>query len=388
MKKSNIILFFIALVTFFFISGKTISQIKLVDSTQFDRVYDDKHVKIFTLRNANGVVAQFTNFGGRWISMWVPDKDGNMTDVVLGFGDLESYINAGEPYHGAITGRICGRINNGKFTLNGTEYAVANNDGFGKPVKNHLHGGIKGFHRQVWNGELFNTINNEEGVLFRYHSEDGEEGFPGKLIVLVKYLLTNNNEMIIEYEASTDKPTIVNITNHSFFNLNGEGNGDILDHKMKIYAEKYVETDKELIPTGKIKSVEGTPLDYREFELMSKGIHSDHDQIIKGKGYAAAMVIKEDNDTRIQKVAEAYSDKTGIKMEVYSDQASLQIYNAWFFNGSDIGKQGKPYNFSGGFVLETQGFPDAPNHKNFPSIVLNPGKKYKCITTYTFTQNK
>lgn len=369
-------------------TNKTISQISLVDSNCFERIIDDKQVKIFTLENANGAVAQFTNFGGRWISMWVPDKDGNMTDVVLGFGDLESYIHAGEPYHGAITGRICGRINNGKFTLNGTAYNIANNDGFGKPVKNHLHGGIKGFHKQVWIGELFKTINNEEGVLFRYHAEDGEEGFPGKLNVLVSYLLTSNNEMIIEYEASTDKLTLVNITNHSFFNLNGEGSGDILGHKMKIYADKYVETDKELIPTGKIKPVEGTPLDYRDFELMSKGIHSDHDQIIKGKGYAAAMVIKDENDTRVQKVAEAYSDKTGIRMEVYSDQASLQIYNAWFFDGSDIGKQGKPYNFSGGFVLETQGFPDAPNHKNFPSIVLNPGEKYKHIARYKFTQNK
>ncbi len=194
--------------------------------------------------------------------------------------------------------------------------------------------------------------------------------------------------MIIDYEAFTDKSTLVNITNHSFFNLNGEGNGDIMDHKMKIYAEKYVETDEELIPTGKIKPVEGTPLDYREFTSMGKGINSDHDQMIKGKGYAAAMVIKEVNDTRIQKVAEAYSVESGIKMEVYSDQSSLQSYNAWFFDGSDIGKQGKPYIFSGGFVLETQRFPDAPNHKNFPSVQLNPENKYRHMARYRFIPEK
>jgi len=384
MKKSNLILFFIALVYFSLISDKAMSQIKLIDSAQFGSGFEGKQVEIFTLRNVNGVVAQLTNFGGRWLSSWVPDKDGKMTDVVLGFNNIEGYIKAGEPYHGAITGRICGRINNGKFILQGTEYILANNDGFGKPMKNHLHGGINGFHRQVWNGDLFTSKNGEEGVIFKYSSVDGEEGFPGNLKVQVKYLLSNNNEMIIEYEASTDKPTIVNITNHSFFNLNGEGNGDILNQKMKIYADKYVETDQELIPTGRIRTVEGTPLDYREFSLMGKGINSNHDQIFKGKGYAAAMVVKNKSDSRVQKVAEAYSDESGIKMEVYSDQPSLQIYNAWFFDGNDIGKQGKPYIFSGGFVLETQGFPDAPNHKHFPSIVLNPEEKYKHFVKYVF----
>lgn len=361
---------------------------KLIDPTQFDRVCNGKQVKIFTLRNTNGLVTQFTNFGGRWISMWVPDREGVMTDVVLGFNDLESYLNAGEPYYGAITGRVCGRINNGTFTISGNTYTLANNDFFGSPVKNHLHGGINGFHKQVWQGKPYKNNKNEEGVMFSYRSFDGEEGYPGNLDVVVKYLLTNNDEMIIEYEASTDKPTIVNLTNHTYFNLNGEGNGNILNHKMKIYAEKYVETDHELIPTGKLKLVKGTPLDYLEFASMDKGINSDHDQIIKGKGYAASMVIKEKNDRTIKKVAEAYSDDTGIKVDVFSDQSSLQIYNAWFFDGSDIGKQGKPYVFSGGFVLETQGFPDAPSHKNFPSITLNPGEKYGHTTRYTFMQNK
>ena len=193
--------------------------------------------------------------------MWVPDKDGQMRDVVLGFGELEGYIGAGEQYHGAITGRVCGRINNGEFHLNGEKYTLANNDGFGKPLRNHLHGGIMGFHRQVWDGVYFKTQKGEEGIQFSYFSENGEEGYPGNLEVKVSYLLDNDNKLNISYEATTDKATPVNITNHAFFNLNGEGNGDILDHKMKINADHYVEADEELIPTGAIKKVKGTPLD-------------------------------------------------------------------------------------------------------------------------------
>ena len=318
------------------------------------------------------------------MSMWVPDKSGRMIDVVLGFDNLETYITAGEPYHGAITGRVCGRINNGKFELDGKEYVLANNDGFGKPEKNHLHGGVKGFHRQVWRADLFENKKGEEGVKFTYRSVDGEEGFPGNLEVIVTYLLTKQNEMQIDYQAVTDRLTPVNITNHAFFNLNGEGNGDVLGHQMKLYSDRYVETDAELIPTGKVKPVHRTPLDYREFTTMGKGINDDHDQIIKGKGYAAAMVIKDENDPEIKKVAEAYSDKSGISMEVFSDQVSLQIYNAWFFDGRDVGKQGKPYIFSGGFVLETQGYPDAPNHSNFPSINLDIGEEYNHTAVYKF----
>jgi aldose 1-epimerase len=387
MKYSRFFLaaFLVTSVLVFSCNNNPVPGITLVDATEFDTIIDGKRVELYTLKNSSGCVAQFTNFGGRWIAMWVPDRAGQMRDVVLGFDKLDNYINAGEQYHGAITGRVCGRINNGKFTLNGADYILANNDGFGTPVKNHLHGGIYGFHKQVWNGVLFKNENGEEGVAFTYLSVDGEEGFPGNLDVRVTYILTNSNEIIIEYEALTDKPTLVNITNHAYFNLNGEGNGDILDQEMKLYADKYVETDKELIPTGEIKPVEGTPLDYREFAPMGRDINSDHDQIIKGKGYAAAMVIKDVNDTVLQKVAEARSDESGILLEVYSDQQSLQIYNAWFFDGSDIGKQGKPYLFSGGFVFETQGFPDAANNPDFPSNVLDENEKYTHRSVYDFS---
>jgi aldose 1-epimerase len=224
--------------------------------------------------------------------------------------------------------------------------------------------------------------------VLKYFSKDGEEGFPGNLDVEVTYILTDKNELKIEYRATTDKPTLVNLTNHSYFNLNGEGNGNILNHQMKIAAEKYIECDQELIPTGNLKPVKGTPLDYRKFAAMGKGIDTDHDQIFKGKGYAAAMVIKEKKKSSIKKVATAFANESGIKLELFSDQPSLQIYNAWLFNGKDIGRSGKPYLFSGGFVLEAQGYPDAPNHENFVQVTLLPGEKYIHNDIYKFSINK
>lgn len=356
----------------------------LLSDSGYDTIIDGRHVEIYTIRNSSGATAQLTNFGARWISMWVPDKNGNLTDVVLGFSTLKDYLTAGEPYHGAIVGRICGRIDKGLFTLDGTEYKLSNNDLFGTPVKNHLHGGIKGFHKQVWDAETFRNEKGEQGIRFSYTSADGEEGFPGNLKAQVSYLLTENNEMIIEYDASTDKPTIVNLTSHAYFNLNGEGNGNILDHMMKLNADRYIESDKELIPTGNILEVKDTPLDYREFRTMGFGINQNHSQIITGKGYAAAMVINNWKNGNNQEVAVAYSKESGIILRVFSDKPSLQLYNAWLFDGNDTGKSGKPYVFSGGFVMEPQGYPDAPNHPDFPEITLRPDQHYHHIDTYKF----
>jgi len=359
--------------------------ITLLEKEGFDTLIDNKQVSIFTLHNRSGSAAQFTNFGARWLSMWVPDRSGKMRDVVLGFKDLMGYISAGEPYHGAIVGRICGRIDDAEFTLDGIKYILAQNDLFGKPVRNHLHGGTKGFHRQVWDQEEFRNENGEEGIRFTYLSRDGEEGFPGNLSAEVTYLLSDDNEIIISYKATTDKPTIVNLTNHAYFNLNGEGNGDILGHMMKINAERYIECDEELIPTGNLKPVKGTPLDYLEIAPMGKGINEEHDQIIKGKGYAAAMVIKEFDNNNLVSVAEAFSFRSGIRMELLSDKSSLQIYNAWLFDGKDIGKSSKAYSFSGGFVMEAQGFPDASAHNNFPQNILRPGQTYTKKDIYRFS---
>ena len=373
------------LIAIFACNNQSDTGVELISPEGFDTIINGRQVQIYTLRNESGCTAQFTNFGGRWLSMWVPDRTGSMTDVLLGFNNLEDYLSSEEPYHGAIVGRICGRINNAKFSLDGTEYSLASNDLFGAPEKNHLHGGLKGFHVQVWDGKSFTRDNGDEGLLFTYASEDGEEGFPGKLEVEVSYVLTNNNELQIEYSAKTDKPTIVNMTNHSYFNLNGEGNGNILGHQMKLNSEKYVECDEELVPTGELKHVEGSPLDFREFASMGYGIDMDHDQIIKGKGYAAAMVLKEQNSEEVQLVAEAFAEPSGIKLELYSNQPNLQIYNAWLMSGKNTGKSGKPYPASAGFVLETQGYPDAPNFDEFPSIVLQPGEVYNHIAIFKFS---
>ena len=358
---------------------------RLVSQDNFDTIINNKQVKLYTLTNKAGCIAQFTNLGGRWVSMWVPDGNGNMTDVVLGFNSPGEYLKAGEPYHGAIVGRVCGRINNARFTLNGNTYDLAHNDGFGEPEKNHLHGGVEGFHRKVWDAELFRNDKEEQGITFSYTSPDGEEGFPGELKVMVSYTLTGNNEIRVEYSATTDKPTIVNLTNHVYFNLNGEGNGNILNHTLKVYADKYIEGDKELIPTGKLVPVDNSPFDYRDFSSMGKGIGQKHSQIFEGMGYAIAMVIKEQNSKELVKVAEIKADLSSIKLEVLSDQASLQLYNAWLFDGRDKGKSGKPYHASGGFIMETQGYPDAPNNKHFPPVQLKPGDQYTHTTIFRFS---
>ena len=388
MPKNYLILLFFLLAVLNFSSCNNVNrnrEIRLVRQADFDTLIDNKKIQLFNLRNSSGCTAQFTNFGARWVSMWVPDKTGCLTDVVLGFNKLSEYISAGEPYHGAIVGRICGRINGGRFTLDGNEYSLANNDLFGSPVKNHLHGGIKGFHKQVWDGNLFTNEKGEQGVVFTYFSKDGEEGFPGNLKVEVTYLLSTDNELIISYKATTDKPTLVNLTNHAYFNLNGEGNGNILNQLMKVTSSKYIECDRELIPTGKLKPVKDSPLDYLTFATMGKGIGQEHDQIFKGKGYAASMVIKENEASKLQKIAIAYASESGIVLEVSSDKPSLQLYNAWLFNGRDIGKSGKPYKFSGGFLMEPQGYPDAPNHTNFPRITLRPGEVYFHSDIYKFS---
>ena len=384
MKKYFILASVLVLIFLSSCSGKE-GEVKPLRQEAFDTIIDGKNVVLITLKNSSGTTCQFTNFGARWLSMWVPDKDGSMTDVVLGFNNLKEYIAAGEPYHGAIVGRICGRIDDARFLLDSVAYKLAENDLFGVPVKNHLHGGINGFHRKVWDATAFENDKNENGVLFSLASPDGEEGFPGNLKVEVSYVLTQNNELKVEYKAVTDKPTLVNMTNHAYFNLNGEGNGNILDHQMKVKAEKYVESDSELIPTGQLKPVEGTPLDYRQYASMGAGINAEHDQIIKGKGYAAAMVLKEENNPELIEAASAYSDQSGIKLDVFTTKTNLQLYNAWLMDGSDVGKSGKPYGFSAGFVMEPQGYPDAPNHQNFPSIVLRPGEAYHQIDIYMFS---
>lgn len=358
--------------------------VELLKKENFQRTIEGKEVELYTLRNNNGCVAQFTNYGGRWLSMWVPDKNSQMADVVLGFDNLDSYLKATEKYYGAIVGRVGGRIDKGTFSLNGITYQLSNNDLFGKPVKNHLHGGLNGFSFHVWNGKtLLNDIG-EEKLELTFFSKDGEEGYPGNLQIKVSYTLSNDNSMKIDYSALTDKATLINLTNHAYFNLHGDMERNVLDHFLYIQSDFTVESNEELIPTGNIISVKGTLLDFTYSQKIGLRINEEFPgQLFPGKGYAVAYVLNETN-LSLRFAARVEEKESGRIMEVYTNQPNLQFYNAWLFDGTDVGKNRQRYYPSSGFALEAQGYPDAPNHSNFPSIILNRGQVYQQETIYRF----
>ena len=357
----------------------------LPEKEKFTKTIDGKEVTLFTLRNKNGLVAQFTNYGARWLSMWVPDKNGQWSDVVLGFDSIEGYLNAKEKYYGAIVGRVCGRIGQGTFSLNGETYRLAKNDLFGTPVKNHLHGGTKGFSFQVWDARQIKNSNEEDALELSYLSVDGEEGYPGNLEVKVTYTLTNNNEIKIDYSAATDKPTTINLSNHAYFNLHGDMTQTVVDHLLCIHAKNVIECNGELTPTGKLLTVSDTPLDFTDSRRISSRIDEEFPgQLFAGKGYVAAFVL-DPAGSCLKLAASVEEEKSGRVMEVYTDQPSLQFYNAWLFDGTDRGKNGQRYYASSGLALEAQAFPDAPNHSHFPPIVLTPEEIYHQETIYRFS---
>lgn len=357
---------------------------ELLRNENFQHTIENKEIGLFTLRNKNGCVAQFTNYGARWLSMWVPDKNGKWDDVVLGFENLDGYLNAREKYFGAVVGRVCGRIDKGTFSLNGYTYHLSNNDLFGKPIRNHLHGGIHGFSFQVWDADVGKSNLGEEMLILKYFSKDGEEGYPGDLEVTVKYTLTHDNALKMEYSAITDKPTIVNLTNHAYFNLQGNGNKNILDHLLYIDADRAIECDNELIPTSKVIPLKDTPLEFTSYQSIGSRIHENFPgQLFQGKGYVVAYILNKKNSS-LQLAAEIKEKESGRELKIYTDQPSLQLYNAWLFDGTDIGKKGQQYHSSAGVALEAQGYTDAPNHSDFPSIVLNPGEVYRQETVYQF----
>lgn len=332
---------------------------------------DGKQVFLYTLKNINGITVKITNYGGIVTSIIVPDNTGKFGDVVLGFNNLNDYLD-GHPYFGAIVGRYANRISKGKFTLNGKEYSLAINNG-----TNHLHGGIKGFDKVIWNTEKIQN-KGETGLRMSYFSKDGEEGFPGNLGVIVKYILTNKNELKIKYQATTDKPTPVNLTHHSYFNLAGKE--DILDHKLTINADKYTEINKDFIPTGKLRSVKNTPFDFTSEKTIGEEI-SD----VKG-GYDHNFVLN--NFTgRVRKICKVHEPVNGRVMEVFSNQPGLQFYTGNFLDGTEIGKNAQVYKRHYGFCLETQYFPDSPNHPEFPSTILKAGETYRQTTIYKFSVN-
>ena len=331
---------------------------------------------VYTLGNSSGLSMSVTNFGGRIVSLFVPDKDGTASNIVLGYDSLKQYLT-GNPYFGAIIGRYGNRIAKGKFSLEGKEYLLAINNG-----RNALHGGPRGFHNQCWQAEPFQN-EGSDALELRYASTEGEEGYPGTLKVKVVYTLTDQNELVIDYEATTDKATVINLTQHSFFNLAGEGSGDILNHELTINADRYTPVDDGLIPTGELKRVTGTPFDFQNPHTIGERINQQDQQLTFGKGYDHNWVLnKKSNELALAAVVK--ESVSGRVMEVWTTEPGLQFYSGNFLDGRDMGFGGKPYNFRSAFCLEAQHFPDSPNHDAFPSTVLKPGEVYRQKTIYKF----
>jgi aldose 1-epimerase len=347
-----------------------------IQTESFGQIPDAQAVNLYTLTNRNGLRAKITNYGATLVSLEVPDRDGNLADITLGFDTLDGYVTR-HPYFGSTVGRYANRIGGAKFMLNGVEYKLAANNG-----PNHLHGGIKGFDRVVWKVEESKAQTNllgEDAAMLKlsYLSKDGEEGYPGNLACTVTYKLTNNDELRISYEAETDKTTIVNLTNHSYWNLAGQGKGDILGHELMLNADRYTPVDEGLIPTGELRSVKGTPMDFTKPMAIGSRIDQvpggyDHNYVLNSGGGSPALAAK------------AYEPTSGRVMEIHTTEPGVQFYTGNFLDGSMTGKAGKVYNRHYGFCLETQHFPDSPNKPDFPSVVLNPGENYKTVTVHKF----
>lgn len=339
----------------------------------FGKTPDGSEVYLYTLKNQNGMTAEVINYGGIIVSLNVPDSQGKTEDVVLGCGSLEDYMTM-SPFFGAIIGRHGNRIENAQFELSGKVYKVLKNDG-----NNHLHGGAKGFDKVVWKV----VENDSNRIKLFYHSPDGEEGYPGNLDVTVTYTLTDENEIIMDYQAQSDQDTVINLTNHTYFNLSGHSSGNIVDHELKVYADKFTVNNEECIPTGEILDVAGTPMDFREFKPFKPGLMSSDWHIQCGKGYDHNFVLKVSGQ-KPELCAEVYDPQSGRKMQVYTTKPGVQLYTGNHVHDGIIGKGGVHYQKWSGFCLETQFFPNAMKHKHFPSPVLKAGETYHHITTYKF----
>ncbi|MDR2911429.1 MAG: galactose mutarotase [Bacteroidales bacterium] len=347
----------------------------LVDETKFITEHDGKQIALYTLKNNNGLTVQITNFGAKVVSLYTPDKNGDFDDIVTGFGSIDEYFNTKETYFGATIGRYGNRIGGAQFTLNDTVYNFAKNDG-----ENTLHGGVKGFNSVVWDA---NKIN-DNTIELTYLSPDMEEGYPGNLSVRLIYTLTNNNELKIEYFAITDKPTHVNLTHHSYFNLQGDGSGDVKNHILQINADSYTPVNNGLIPTGEIVAVAGTPMDFRTPTPIGANINNDFEQLKIGSGYDHNWVLADNAKNGLNYAAKVVEPTTGRTLEVYTNEPGLQFYGGNFLDGTVIGKGGKAYAFRSSFCLETQHFPDSPNKPEFPSTLLEPGDEYYSFCIYNF----
>jgi aldose 1-epimerase len=334
-------------------------------------------IYVYSFANAKGTVAAITNFGGRVVKLLVPDRNGKSEDVALGFDNLDGYL-AKNPYFGALVGRYANRIAGAQFTLDGRTYRLAANDG-----TNSLHGGTKGFDKVVWTPTEV-SIDGNPALQLDYLSVDGEDGYPGNLQVRVTYRLTEGNELYIEYRAATDKKTVLNLTNHSYFDLSGQGRGNVLDHVVTVNADRFTPVDRNLIPTGELRSVEGTPFDFRRPVRVGEHIDEKNEQLKLGLGYDHNFVLNR-NGNGLMLAARAAEPKSGRVLEVLTTQPGIQFYSGNHLTGSVIGKGGVVYGFRSGFCLETQHFPDSPNQRGFPSTELDPGQEYRNTTVFRFS---
>ena len=341
----------------------------------FSGKVDGKDVRMYVLTNKAGAEAAVINYGGKIVSLSVPDKNGKLTDIVLGHNNLEEYLGSEEAYFGAVCGRTGNRIAKGKFTLDGVSYQLAINNG-----PNNLHGGLKGFNAVVWDAR---QIDNQTLEL-TYLSKDGEEGFPGNLNVKMIYKLTDDNSFDIEYQATTDKPTILNLTNHSYYNLSGEGDPSVNDHILVMHASQYLPTDDTAIPYGAPEPVKGTPFDFTTPHAIGERIEDDFEQLHFGKGYDHTMVLDK-AEGELALAVECYSPKSGIKMDIHTTEPGVQIYTGNWMSGNFEGKHGHRYPARAAVCFETQHFPDSINKPQYPSVVLRPGNTFKSKTTHKFS---
>jgi aldose 1-epimerase len=371
MKKNRLLTLTLVTGAIVFASCNQSSKNKEMVKQEIYGTTQGKEVYMFTLTNKEGNVLKLTNFGAKinWIE--VPDKNGNKDNITFGYDTFEGTIK-GDKYFGAVVGRYANRIAKGKFTLDGVEYTLPTNDG-----PNTLHGGPAGWHSVVWNAEILKDTK-YPAVKFTYVSPDMEEGFPGTVHAEITYTWTDNNEIIMDYKCTTDKKTVVNITNHAYFNLHGAGNGDILDHVITLKASAFTPIDSVMIPTGEIRPVAGTPFDFTTPHAIGERINEQYDQLILGKGYDHNFIL--DNIDPVD--VTVYDPASGRVLEVITDQPGMQFYTGNFLDGTQIGHGGKPYNYRSGFCLESGHYPDSPNHPDFPSTVLNPGDTLKTQTIY------
>jgi len=348
-----------------------------VTKSEFGKMPDSTIVEKYTLKNSNGMTMDVITYGGIITSWTAPNKEGVYEDIVLGYNNLDQYLKS-TPYFGAIIGRYGNRIAKGKFSLDGNEYTLATNDG-----PNHLHGGIFGFDKVVWKVSESKT-DSTASLTLTYLSKDMEEGYPGNLETTVIYTLNNHNELEVDYQATTDKKTIVNLTQHSYFNLSGDFSKPILDHEIMIDADKFVPVDQTLIPTGELADVANTPFDFRVAKTIGKEIGAEDDQLKKGLGYDHCWVLNHQNEG-MRFAASAYDRQSGRLLDIYTDEPGIQLYTGNFLDGTLPSKQGGTYAYRTGFCLETEHYPDSPNQKDFPSVVLSPGEVYKTKTTFKFS---